>query len=557
MQSGRLRVNDESAELRLAPARVNRSRSRLPRRRAACLNAVLAIVASSVLACSRRVPVIVISIDTLRADRLPCYGYRAVETPAIDRFRSRSVLFLSAYTPVPQTLPAHATLFTGLLPAGHGARENTGFRLSARPETLAGLLRERGWETGAAVSSAVLSRVTGLARGFDFYDDALTRGADKKRDGSETARSLARWIGERRGRPFFAFLHLMEPHAPRDAPEPFRSRYPDAYDAEVAHADAVVGEFFAALPPGVAEGSLVFLLSDHGEGLGDHGEQQHGILLYRETVRVPLLMQLPRGDHAGAAVNGAVGLVDVFPTVAAVLGLTPPVGLQGASLLGRIGAVVSAPRHYYSETLSPRLLLGWSDLASLEDDKYQYIEAPTPELYDLSRDPGETSNLASTLPEAVRGFRRELAAIPRPFRMPAPEDAERLASLAALGYTGGAAGAVRPAGARDLPDPKERIAAGGLIESAAVRRAVDAGDDAEIVRRARIYLRLAPGSLNVWKLEANALERLGCPSDAARELAEGLRQSAATALASERNEAAEYLSRLTHEPAPEGCRFRE
>src|SRR6516162_1870800 len=225
-----------------AHARVNRSRLRAPLRRAASLLAVLAVVAASALACSqKRVSVIVISIDTLRADRLPCYGYRAVATPAIDRFRSGSVLFGAAYTPVPQTLPAHATLFTGLLPARHEARENAGFRLSSRPETLAGLLRARGWDTGAAVSSAGLSRATGLARGFDFYDDALTRGPDKKRDGSGTARSLARWIGERHGRPFFAFLHLMEPHMPREAPEPFRSRYADAYDAEVAHADAVVG----------------------------------------------------------------------------------------------------------------------------------------------------------------------------------------------------------------------------------------------------------------------------------------------------------------------------
>jgi len=519
-----------------------------------CLLAVLAVVAPSVLACSRRASVIVISIDTLRADRLPSYGYRSVETPAIERFRSRSVLFDAAYTPVPQTLPAHATLFTGLLPARHEARENTGFRLSSRPETLAGFLRARGWQTGAAVSSSVLSRETGLARGFDYYDDALPSGADRKRDGAEAARSLARWIGERRGRPLFAFLHLMEPHMPRDAPEPFRGRYPDAYDAEVAHADAVVGEFFAALPPDLADDSLVFLLSDHGEGLGDHGEQQHGILLYRETVRVPLLMQLPRGGHAGARVSGAVGLVDVFPTVAAVLGLAPSAGLEGVSLLGRIDAVAHAPRRCYSETLSPRLLLGWSDLAALEDEHYQYIEAPTPELYDLSRDPGERSNLAATLPDVARGYRRELAAIPHPFRMPAPENAERLAALAALGYMSGAGAAAND---RDLPDPKERIAAGGLIESAAVRRAVEVGDDAEIVRRARIFLGLAPGNLNVWKLEANALERLGCSHVAAQELEEGLRRSAATALPSERQEAAEYLARLRDNRAGEGCRFRE
>ena len=540
-----------------AQARVSRFRPRAAGRRTASLLAILAVLVLSapwVLACSRkRVSVIVISIDTLRADRLPSYGYRSVATPAIDRFRSGSVLFGAAYTPVPQTLPAHATLFTGLLPARHEARENTGFRLSPRPETLAGFLRGRGWQTGAAVSSAVLSRATGLARGFDDYDDALTRGANEKRDGSETARSLARWIGELHGRPFFAFLHLMEPHAPREAPEPFRSRFPDAYDAEVARADAVVGEFFAALPPGVLEDSLVFLLSDHGEGLGDHGEQQHGILLYREAVRVPLLMRLPRGAHGGAAVAGAVGLVDVFPTVAAVLGLTPPAGLDGVSLLGRIGAAAPASRHYYSETLSPRLQLGWSDLASLEDERYQYIEAPTPELYDLSRDPGETSNLAVALPEVVRGFRRELAGMPRPFRMPEPENAERLAALAALGYASVTAGA----DARHLPDPKERIAAGGLIESAAVRRAVDTGDDAAIIRSARAFLRLAPGNLNVWKLEANALERLGCPQAAARELEVGLRRCAPTALASERKEAAEYLSRLRSHSAAEGCRFRD
>ncbi|HRY45359.1 MAG TPA: sulfatase, partial [Thermoanaerobaculia bacterium] len=240
------------------------------------------------------------------------------ETPALDAFRKEAVLFERAYTHVPLTLPAHASLFTGLEPGGHGVLDNAGYRLPAGAPTLAELLKGRGYATGGAVSAAVLSGASGIGRGFDLWQDRVeARGEVSmldfvERPGGETAALLTAWIREQAGRPFFAFLHTYEPHAPYAAPEPHRSRWSDPYDAEVAASDEIVGSFFQELKRlGVWDRAIVVFLSDHGEGLGDHGEQQHGIFLYRESIQVPLLMKLPGNALAGGTVAAPVQLTDL------------------------------------------------------------------------------------------------------------------------------------------------------------------------------------------------------------------------------------------------------
>ena len=330
-----------------------------------------------------------ISIDTLRADRLPAYGYDGVETSAIDSLRQDSILFERAYSPAPLTLPAHTSLLTGLLPAEHGLRDNAGYRLdAARIDAgeipyLPDAFKSLGYATGGAVSSFVLRGKIGLDKGFDLYEDGIefrtgTDIGERQRPGAETLNLTTEWLRRVAGRPFFLFFHLNEPHTPYQPPEPFRSRYSSPYDGEVAAADQVVGSLLAELKSlGVYDRTVILLLSDHGEGLGEHGEPEHGLLLYTETLRVPLMLKLPDARWAGRSVSAPVQLIDVYPTLAGLLGLSGSEHLRGRSLVELMMGEAPA-RRLYSETFYPRIHLGWSELAALTDDRYHYIEGPDP-----------------------------------------------------------------------------------------------------------------------------------------------------------------------------------
>ena len=283
-------------------------------------------------------PIILISVDTLRSDRLPAYGYGKVKTPAIDALRQDSVLFERAYSHVPLTLPSHATILSGQLPGEHGVRDNSGYLFDAKQSPyLPKILKEAGYKTGAAVSTFVLRAETGMADGFDFYEaDIDVRATESlgnsQRSGRETSRASLEWVKSVSSEPFFLFFHIYEPHTPY-APEPAFASYPDPYDGEVATADAIVGELLDGLKAqGVYDKAIVILLSDHGEGLRDHGEQEHGIFLYREALQVPLILKLPGGRHAGAAVASPVALVDVLPTLLALAGAPVPPGIDGIPL---------------------------------------------------------------------------------------------------------------------------------------------------------------------------------------------------------------------------------
>ena len=477
------------------------------------------------VACGRRpdaarvptgTPVVLISVDTLRADHLPAYGYAGVATPALDRLRGDSILFRNAWSPAPLTLPAHVTMLTGLLPPQHGVRANAGFTYR-RPlgSSLPGLLKGQGYVTGAAVSSYVLRADTGLAPLFDFYEDGIDPSAggafaEYQRRGEVTVALAQEWIDTHRAAPFFFFLHLYEPHVPYDPPEPFRSRYSSAYDGEIASADAIVGGFLDHLrAQGLYDRALVIFTSDHGEGLGQHGEDQHSILLYAEALRVPLLVKLPGRRRAGETVDAPAQLADILPTLTGLLGLTAPGDVASRSLLDLGGA---GERRIYSETLYPRLALGWSELRSLADGRWHFIHGVRDELYDLGRDPGETRDVAGTETAVVARLRAEMEkgyALHVPEAEAVPRDvAER---LAALGYVGARAGKGREGEPR--LDPRDGLPV--LREFQAASRIVTEGRLAESEAALRRLLAQSPGFLEARLKLGDVLMEAGRAREAA------------------------------------------
>jgi arylsulfatase A-like enzyme/Flp pilus assembly protein TadD len=462
-------------------------------------------------------PVILITVDTLRADHLPAYGYRQVETPNIDGLRRDSVLFERVYSHCPMTLPSHASMFTGSLPPENGVRNNIGYRFDgAKLRTLAEELRERGYATGAAVSSYVLRSDTGIDDGFDFYEDSIavaTAGAasEHQRSGMETLKHALPWILGHRGQPFFFFLHLYEPHAPYEPPEPFKSRYPSAYDGEIATADAIVGELVRSLKAsGLYDPALIIFTSDHGEGLWDHGEDQHGILLYREALWVPLLVKLP-GSHQAESISRPTPLSHLFGTVLSLVGIDLPSRPASWFDVGG-GGGSEAPRPIYSETLYPRIHLGWSVLRSLIDGRYHYIEGPSPELYDLERDPREATNLITVERREASRLRKEMqtaypatAATATALGAIDPEEARK---LAALGYVG----TPRERGAGPLPNPRDEIK--NLARIKAAFRLADEHRLDEAVAALRSLLQENPQLQDAWSKLGEVLVESGRSDEA-------------------------------------------
>lgn len=502
-------------------------------------------------------PIVVISIDTLRSDRLPAYGYRGVATPAIDAVRAESILFERAYTHVPLTLPAHASLFSGRLPTVHGVRDNSGYRYDAtKVPHLPALLRDAGYRTGGAVSSFVLRAETGIAAGFDHYEANIdvrpteTLG-NSQRPGRETVALALEWAKGVAAEPFFLFVHLYEPHTPYAPEEPFASRYADPYDGEVATADARVGDLVAGLRAlGVWDRAVVVLTSDHGEGLRDHGEQEHGIFLYREAIQVPLLLKLPAGRRGGTTVAAPAQLVDVAPTLLALAGLPPPAATDGTSLLALDPA---APRDLYAETYYPRLHLGWSELTSLVRGSWHYVHGPAPELFDLVTDPAEKTDLLAQQRRTYAELRDRLAALTVPLQAPAEEDPETAKRLAALGYLGGGAIAEGP-----LPDPKSQI--GSLDELGRALHHLSRNEHAVAVPLLERLAAANPRMLDAWENLGHSLHKLGRHQEAIAALEEAMRVSggsshvalglAAVLLRVERLDEAEAHARLGLDNSP-------
>ncbi len=345
-------------------------------------------------------PIIIVSIDTLRADHLPVYGYRKVKTPAIDQLASSGVVFERAYSHAPQTLPAHTALLAGRLPFETGVRDDVGGRVRPGERLLAELLRDRGYSTGAVVSASLLRKDTGISQGFDFFDDQMPSNPEEpvaeawQRDGSESEKIAEHWLDSAGTSRAFLFLHLNEPHKPYTPPERFAQYSP--YDGEIAYADEIVGRLIHYLKAHqLYDRSTIVLLSDHGEGLGDHGEQEHGLFVYDEAIRVPLIIKQESNAEAGRRVSDLVQHVDMVPTILDLVKAPVPDTLRGRSLKPLLeGTGRLRDRLIYSEALYASNHFGWSGLTAITGDRYSYISAPRKELYDLTRDPRERENLA-------------------------------------------------------------------------------------------------------------------------------------------------------------------
>jgi arylsulfatase A-like enzyme/Flp pilus assembly protein TadD len=475
---------------------------------------------------SKTTPVILISIDTLRSDHLPMYGYDRVSTPNIDALRGDGILYERAYSHCPLTLPSHSSIMTGLLPSEHGVRDNTGYRLEPSTPTLAELLKKNGYQTAAAVSAFVLRRESGIARGFDFYDDDVealgqraTIGA-VQRDGKLTIQSAERWLEGKTEKPFFLWVHMYEPHTPYAPPEPFASQYPNKYDGEIAYADALVGELIADLKArGVYDDAMIVLLSDHGEGLNDHGEEEHGVFLYREAIQVPLVVKLPKSARKGKSVAAPVQLIDVFPTILTQTETTAPArrSANARSLLTFLDDKAPAPP-IYSETYYARLHFGWSDLHSLIDGPNHFIRAPQPELYDMVADRAEKNNVIEQNRRVHVRMRAAIEPFVRVASAPTPVDPEDAAKLAALGYVGST---VATESGEELPDPKQTIGTFREIREAyALFRDLKLE---ECVAAADKLLAANPRIMDVWDVKTKALAKLGRHADAIAAAREGLK----------------------------------
>jgi len=416
-----------------------------------------------------RPPLVLVTIDTLRADRLGAYGSTRGLTPSLDAFARNATRFTAAVSQVPLTLPSHATILTGLHPARHGIRTNDGFRLASSVPTLAGSLKAAGYTTAAFIGGYPLRGSSGLSRGFDRYDDEFLNAPEAtERPADAVVQSATAWIDAHRSEPFFVWMHLFDPHSPYAPPAPFAAAHRDApYDGEVAYTDAAVGRLLDRLrQSNLFAPAAIVIVADHGESLGEHGERTHGTFLYDATIRVPLLVKLPaRASSARAAVDVPVETADLAPTIAALAHATLAAA-DGQSLVPLLdGAAGDPERPAYAESYYQNVLLGWSPLRAVRTARWKLIDAPRPELYDLERDPLEQQNRVADRAALAAGLERALTVVDAGGRAvhdgaaaAAGESAERLRSL---GY---ASGSTMPTPAGRGVDPKDRVAVWAEIE---------------------------------------------------------------------------------------------
>ncbi len=434
--------------------------------------------------------VILITMDTTRADHLGAYGYPGAKTPNLDALAQRGVLFEQAATVAPLTLPAHCSIMTGMYPTYHGVRINGNTALSEEQTTIAEVLSAQGYGCGAFIGAFVLDGRWGLNQGFQYYDDQFDLKKYKhldlgaiQRPGNLVMDAALGWLESQKSSPFFAWIHLYDPHTPYEPPEPYRSEYGGQglarlYDGEIAFMDEQIGRCIAWLEKnGLAGNTVLVLIGDHGEGLGSHGEGTHGYYIYDYAVHVPLIVVAPLAGLQGARVSSQVSSVDVFPTILELAGARLPAASQGRSLLDlmfRPGKKVD--RTAYVESMSPNIQFGWSPLHSLRTPRFKYIDAPRAELYDLAQDGGEQTNLLPQAPDVARKMKADLERLMDETARGAPTpqaanlDKETMERLTALGYVGAPVSAKKPAGRGALADPKDKFdvfqavtAAGELI----------------------------------------------------------------------------------------------
>lgn len=405
--------------------------------------------------------VLLVTIDTVRPDRLGLYGNSEIETPNLDRLALGSAVFTRAYAVTPLTLPSHASILTGQYPHRHKVRANRLPPLAPGTRTLAERLAEQGYDTAAFVSSFVLDARFGLAQGFRLYDDEIEeaprarRYAERRAD-ETTDRALA-WLRTERRSPFFLWVHYYDPHAAYDPPEAFERSSENAYDGEIAFIDQQIGRLIEGVKAAGEAEVLTIVTSDHGEGLGEQGEQSHGLLVQEATVKIPLIIGAVGGPPRPARIDGLVSQVDLVPTISSLLGLSPPEGTDGHDL-----TKTRAPdRTVLVESHYGEMAYGWARLAAIYRNGLKYVDGPHPEFYDLTADPGEENNLVNQREETVGDLRARLAKLRGPdadrdSTSTLELDPEALARLAALGYVSAQRVAV-PGARREAPDPKQML----------------------------------------------------------------------------------------------------
>jgi len=422
---------------------------------------------------------LVITVDTLRADHTGIYGYDKIKTSQIDGLGRKGVLFTRAFCHVPLTLPSHCSLFTGNLPIFHGVRDN-GYRLPAFNITLAEILKKRGYQTAAFVGAFPLDSRFGLDKGFDTYDDLygsknVVRDLSfVERKAGEVNRKALEWIAKNKERRFFAWVHYFDPHAPYEPPSPYDQEYAgQEYDGEISYTDHVIGKLLERLDQlKLIEKTLIVLTADHGEGLGEHNEETHGIFIYDSTLRVPLIFYCPKILPGNTVVPDQVGLIDVMPTILDLMGWDPVPDVQGRSLKLLIFEGKSLPdKNCYIESVAAMMSRNWAPLQGIRTKEWKYIDAPISELYDLLSDPEEKDNILNERPEIVKRFKEELQDMIKNnssslssyvFKAKMDEDTRR--KLMSLGYISG-----RSLGSeKERPDPKTKIELDNLFNEAII-----------------------------------------------------------------------------------------
>jgi len=436
--------------------------------------------------------IMLITLDTTRADHLGCYGYKEAKTPNLDKLASEGIRFANAYCSVPLTLPSHTTILTGLEPVAHGVRNN-GYYLSSNIKTVTQVLKENGYKTAAFVSAFSVDSRFGLDRGFDIYDDMYQivmpfKSQNSERRAENTFTKFARWLEDNYREKFFCWVHYYDPHFPYDPPSPFREEFSERpYDGEIAYMDNYVGKIIEALSQKeLLDKTVIIIAGDHGEGLGEKVEQGHGIFLYEETVRVPLILFNKAIWKKSRVVDARVSLIDIAPTIIELSGLKDKqFRMQGQSLINALRKGANKSREILLETLYPREFFGWSELVGIISGQYKFIQAPKPELYNLRTDPKERNNLITYSPDIAGVMKEKLEELLLSQKGASPqassisiktEDLERLRSLGYLNFA--------PANPKSShPDPKDKIELLRLIQQAHIYEFEEKYPEAEKVYR--------------------------------------------------------------------------
>lgn len=465
---------------------------------------------------------LLITLDTTRADRIHAYGFDGIETPNLDRLAREGVLFEQAVAPAPLTLPAHSSIFTGAFPPAHGVRDNGGFFLDERETTLAERLQASGFTTGGFVGAYVLDHKWGIAQGFQTYFDdfdlskyqSLSLGS-VDRPGNEVADKALAWLDGVASRRFFGWVHFYDAHSPYDPPEPFKSRYAGhPYIGEIAFVDAQVGRLLSFLDArNLTRNTVVVVMGDHGESLGEHGEGTHGFFVYQATMHVPLMIRAPYDAMAGRRVGDTVRSIDILPTALELLGVKTADRLEGSSIVPLMtGARKELGLAAYSEAIYPRFHFGWSDLRALTAGRYKYVAAPRPELYDLQQDPTESRNiyaerraLGDRLNQELIALERRMSASAAAPKRPVEVDPDARERLAALGYVGTFVTAASPDRA-GLADPKDKIQLFNLMTQARETARHDKESDEGLHALERVIAQ-DPKVIDAWFMLGNEYYR--------------------------------------------------